>query len=308
MVATFSPSSATRSPSSHASRYAWLPGLAHRLQDFWAVRVPVKLSSLRAAAQSVQGNYRSSNQDRCMADVDHGVFMVADGVGGHPGGAEATEILVRAVAPKVAEISQTVGFDVPSIQTITGNAIQTARREMVELAGFAPDYRQMGATVALAFVVEGRLCISHVGDCRVYLLHDDTLTQLTVDQTFVQVAIDAGMLTPEQARQHPWRHIVTNAVGVKPLDQLPDLTIIDLAPGDRVLLCSDGLTGVVDDQRLRDLLLVGDSPQMTVASLIEEALKNDSHDNVTCVVFDIATVDEEAEADEAQLALTPCAA
>jgi protein phosphatase len=234
--------------------------------------------------------------------------MVADGVGGHCGGAEAAEILVRSVAPQLAQIAATVGFDIPAIQTITGNAIQTARREMIELAGFTPDYRQMGTTVALAFVVEGKLCVSHVGDCRVYLLHNDVLTQLTVDQTFVQVAIDAGMLTPEQARQHPWRHIVTNAVGVKPMDQPPDLAIVDLASGDRVLLCSDGLTGVIDDHSLRELLLADDNPQATVRRLIEEALENETRDNVTCVVFDIAETDEVTEADRQVLALKPCAA
>jgi len=308
MVATFSPSSATQTKSAPTSRYSWLPSLAHRLQDLWLVRVPVKLSSVRAGAKSVRGNYRSTNQDRCMADVQHGVFMVADGIGGHPGGGEAAEILIQAVAPQIARIGLTVGFDIQTIQTTIGNAIQTARREMVELAGLLPAYRQMGSTVALAFVVEGRLCVSHVGDCRVYLLHDETLTQLTVDQTFVQVAIDAGMLTPEQAREHPWRHIVTNAVGVKPLDQPPDLTLVDLAPGDRILLSSDGLTGVVDDRRLRELLLQGDDPQTTVTNLIEEALANDSQDNVTCVVFDIAAVEEDTQPDEALLVLMPNAA
>lgn len=243
-----------------------------------------------------------------MADAASGVFMVADGVGGQKGGAQAAEILIHVVVPKLAQIAPEVGFDLSTIQTITGNAIQTARREMVALAGFVPDYRQMGATVALAFVVEGRLCLSHVGDCRVYLMRGQTLSQLTVDQTFVQVAIDAGMLTPEQARQHPWRHIVTNAVGVKPLDQPPDLTVVDLAPGDRVLLCSDGLTGVVNDQRILELMLLGDEPQTTVARLIEDALDSDSHDNITCVVFDVATAGEEAEPEDALLAIQPCAA
>jgi protein phosphatase len=266
------------------------------------------LSSVRAGAKSVRGNYRPANEDRCIADVEHGVFIVADGIGGHQGGAEAADILIHAVAPKIAQIGLTTGYDIPTIQTITGNAIQAARREMVAVAGHVPKYRQMGATVALAFVVEGHLCVSHIGDCRVYLLHDRTLTQLTVDQTFVQVAIDAGMLTPEQAREHPWRHIVTNAVGVKPLDQPPDLTLVDLAPGDRVLLCSDGLTGAVDDRRIRELLLLRDDPQTTVATLIEEALENDSHDNVTCVAFDIALADEEAEPGEAHLTLVPSAA
>ncbi|MCA9141819.1 MAG: serine/threonine-protein phosphatase [Planctomycetales bacterium] len=266
------------------------------------------LSSVRTGAKSVRGNYRMSNQDRCMADCGHAVFMVADGVGGHYGGEQAAETVIRTVAPPIAAIGSSIGFDLPNIQTIVGNAIQTARREMVELAGYEPDYRKMGATMALAFVVEGRLCVSHVGDCRVYLLHGQKLTQLTVDQTFVQVAIDAGMLTADEARNHPWRHIVTNVVGVKPLDQSPDLTVVDLSPGDRVLLCSDGLTGVVDDSRLCELLLDEAEPQAVVSRLIDEALANDSRDNVTCVVFDVAVADKEAEPDEALLTLRPCAA
>ena len=308
MVATTSPSSVKQGDPAPSLNHRWLPSLVQRFQSLWGAQVPPELCTLRAGAKSVKGNYRMSNQDRCLADTEHGVFMVADGVGGHHGGGEAAEILIRMVAPQIAAISPSVGFDIPIIQAIVGDAIQTARREMVELADFAPDYRQMGATVALAFVVEGRLCISHVGDCRVYLLHDQTLTQLTVDQTFVQMAIDSGMLTPEQAREHPWRHIVTNAVGVKPLDQAPDLTIVDLAPGDRILLCSDGLTGVVEDRRLRELLVAGDDPQTTVERMIEEALGNESRDNVTCVVFDIATAEEETQTDEAVPVLKPCVA
>lgn len=308
MVATFSPTPTTPGPIGVEARYRWLPTLARRLQDLWTDPAPVKLSSLRAGAKSVIGNYRSSNQDRCMADTDHGVFLVADGVGGHHGGEQAAEIVVSTIAPKIAAIGASVGFDLPNIHTIVGNAIQTARREMVELAGNVPDYRQMCATMALAFVVEGRLCVSHVGDCRVYLLHNQSLTQLTVDQTFVQVALDSGMLTREQARTHPWRHVVTNVVGVKPLDQAPDLTVVDLAPGDRVLLCSDGLTGDLNDARLRELLLIDADPRLAVSRLIDEALANGSRDNVTSVVFDIATAEAEVEPDEAAFARRPCAA
>lgn len=308
MVATFSPSSVQQKRPVPAERSSWLPRLTQRFRNFWLARTPVELKALRAGAKSVRGNYRMSNQDRCMADTGHGVFMVSDGVGGHHGDKEATEIVVRTIGPSIASIGAFVGFDLPNIQTMVGNAIQTARRRMVELAGYSPDYRQMGATMALAFVVEGRLCVSHVGDCRVYLLRDRTLTQLTVDQTFVQVAIDAGMLTAEQARTHPWRHVVTNVVGVKPLDQAPDLTVVDLCPGDRVLICSDGLTGVVEDSRLRELLLDVTEPETTVDRLIDEALANDSRDNVTCVVFDVATAHKELDAGEALLAFEPYAA
>ncbi|MCA9119474.1 MAG: serine/threonine-protein phosphatase [Planctomycetaceae bacterium] len=247
-----------------------------------------------------------SNQDRCVAEAASGVFMVADGVGGRPGGEQAAEIVVRAVAPRIAAIGMSSTFAPSDIHTIVGNAIQTARREMVELAGYVPDYRQMGTTMAMAFVVQDHLCVSHVGDCRAYLLHDQRLTQLTVDQTFVQVAVDAGMLTADQARHHPWRHIVTNVVGVKPLDQAPDLIVVDLAPGDRVLLCTDGLTGVLDHSRLRELLLLSADPQTTASRMIEEALDADSRDNITCVVFDLAAA--EAQPTKELLAVNPCAA
>lgn len=307
MVATSSPSPVTQRDPAHSPNPNWLPSLVHRFKSLCGAQVPTELRTMRAGEKSVKGNYRMSNQDRCLADTEHGVFMVVDGVGGDHGGEEAAEILIRTVAPQIAEISGAGGLSVPTLQSIVCDAIQTARREMLELASFLREYRQMGATAALAFVVEGKLCVSHVGDCRVYLMHDQSLTQLTVDQTFVQVAIDSGMLTPEQAREHPWRHVVTNAVGVKPLDQPPDLSVVDLAPGDRILLCSDGLTGVVDDRRLRELLAAGDDPQTTVERMIEEALGNESQDNVTCVVFDIATAEEVTHTDEAVLVFKPYA-
>ena len=172
------------------------------------------------------------------------------------------------------------------------DAVEAARREMIEIADTNPDFARMAATMAFAVNIDRMLYVTHVGDCRAYLLHRGRLRRLTSDQTFVQAAINAGVLTEETARSHAWRHVVTNTVGVKPLDERIEVSEIRLCPGDRLLLCSDGLTDVVADDELQQLLAFQKgSPQAAANALIDLALEHDSHDNVTCVVFDVVELE-----------------
>ena len=162
------------------------------------------------------------------------------------------------------------------------------------------------ATLALAAILDRTLFLTHVGDCRVYLLHRGKLRRLTADQTFIQAALEAGMLTAQGARHHPWRHVVTNTVGIKPLDQPIEVEQFRLASGDRLLLCSDGLTDVVSDPQLRELLMGFDEVDDVADALLDAALEGDSKDNVTCVVVDVCDVETNDELcyDELALAAT----
>ncbi len=247
--------------------------------------------AIRAGAKSVTGLYRKRNEDRCAADAEHGVFLVADGVGGHVGGAEASETLTRVLTQWLAGTAKCAWQDIDIIESAMADAVEAARTEMIQLADNNLELRRMGATLALAVVVDRTLCVTHVGDCRAYLLHDGGLRRLTKDQTFVQAAIDAGLLNEETAHAHPWRHVITNVIGVKPLDEPIEVDEFRLSPGDRLLLCSDGLTDVVSDQRLQELLTEYDDVNDAADALIHEALDSDSKDNVTCVVVDAYNVE-----------------
>jgi protein phosphatase len=168
-------------------------------------------------------------------------------------------------------------------------AIQVAREEIRRFAHTHPGYESMGATLTLAVAAEDTMYLVNVGDCRAYRLRGEKLSQLTTDQTFVQSMIKSGQLSKDEAKTHPWRHVVLNAVGVKQMDEPIEISTTPLVEGDRLLLATDGLTDVVDDQTLEKILARRVAPQEVAEELVHRALENDSKDNVSCIVADIVT-------------------
>jgi protein phosphatase len=266
-----------------------IPNAAQR-QPRWDL-LTVKSPKIRAGWRSVTGNYRPRNEDCCVADVAGGVFLVVDGVGGHAGGAEASEILASTVPAWLRQTFKCAFRDLDIVESAITDAVEAARQQMLDLADFNPELRHMAATMALAVLDDQKLFVTRVGDCRAYRLQGGRLQRLTSDQTFVQAAVAAGLLTEETARNHRWRHAVTNTVGVKPLDEPIEVAEFDVREGDRLLLCSDGLTDVVSDNELRYQLALPGHPQAAADALIQLALDHGSHDNVTCVVVDLAVPD-----------------
>jgi protein phosphatase len=289
MIAT---PAARRFDRSHSSTGLGLfPQLKTLFSERWESIVGPESVAIRAGSRSVTGTYRERNEDRCVVDVERGVFLVVDGVGGHYGGAEASEILAGVLPDWLAATARCAWQDVDLIESAVADAVEAARKEMIELANTDPEFGRMAATMAFALVVDRTLYVTRIGDCRAYLLHRGRLQRLTKDQTFVVAAIDAGLLTEETARDHVWRHVVTNTVGVKPLDEPIEVDEFDLSARDRLLLCSDGLTDVVSDEELQEFLSLGCDPRTTADALVKLALDHDSHDNVTCVVVDLVAAE-----------------
>ena len=288
--------STTPTTINHTARHPWLRTL---FTERWAPAAPLRL---QASARSVTGNHRTRNEDRCVIDSDGGVFLVADGVGGHAGGGQASDVVAR-VLPAWLRGTLNCGWcDGDLVQDAVADAVEAARWGMIELAETDPDLGRMCTTLAFAAIHDRTLFLTHVGDCRVYLLHRGKLRRLTVDQTFVQAAIEAGILTADEASDHPWRHVVTNTIGIKPLDQPIEVDEFRLSAGDRLLLCSDGLTDGVSDPQLRDLLMGFDDVHDVADALVAAALEGESKDNVTCVVVDVCefeTSDEVCPAEPA---------
>ncbi len=222
------------------------------------------------------GLIRDHNEDSLT--VTPPLFAVADGMGGHAAGEVASEVAIQSLlahAPQTAD-----GDDLARAVVEANRAVIRAAREGLGRQG-------MGTTMTAAVLEGPRLIIAQVGDSRAYLLHQDRLQVITRDHSLMADLIESGQITPEQAKTHPQRSVITRALGSDP-NTLPDIYEMTVEDGDRLLLCSDGLSGMVDDDLLESTLVRISNPQKCANALVEEALAAGGHDNVTAIVVDVA--------------------
>jgi PPM family protein phosphatase len=232
-----------------------------------------------AAGGTDVGRVRDGNEDAYL--VADSVFAVADGMGGHLAGEIAS---AKALEP-VEALDGKVYADAADAVTALRDAVVEANATVSQLADDEPLYRGMGTTLTAVMVEGRRLHIAHVGDSRAYLLRGGQFNQLTDDHTLVQHLIDEGQITKEEAASHPQRSIITRAIGVA-RDVDVDSMTLDLQPGDQILLCSDGLTGVVSDEDICEALAHdGDDENTIIASLIDKANAGGGPDNITVVLL-----------------------
>jgi PPM family protein phosphatase len=228
---------------------------------------------------------RSGNEDNFTVDAGptRGIFIVADGMGGHAAGEVASEMAVQIVQRELAPIRDLDGDDVGQI---VGNALRKANRAIHDRTLTEVDKQGMGTTVSALLLSGARYMIGQIGDSRVYLLRDGSFMQVTKDHSYVQEQVDAGFLTPEQARYHPYSNVITRCVGASP-DVEPDIYRGDVRNGDLFLVASDGLTGMVDDRRLAQLLSSRAEPERKVQALISEANGRGGLDNITAIIVQV---------------------
>lgn len=240
---------------------------------------------LSVAAGTDVGRVRAGNEDNLHADADHqrGLFIVADGMGGHAAGEVASEMAVQIVARELDAIRDLTANDVPMRMA---QALQAANRVIYERTIEEVDKHGMGTTASCLLVGQGRYVIGHIGDSRVYLLREGELRQVTKDHSYVQEQVDAGFLTPEQARFHPYSNVITRCVGANAAVEVDVLTGA-IQPNDVYLLASDGLTGMVEDPQLRAILSTSQSPGRVVDALIAEANRRGGLDNITAIVVHV---------------------
>ncbi len=231
---------------------------------------------LRYAARSDRGLIRGNNQDSVYAGPR--LLAVADGMGGHAAGDVASKVVIAAL--------EHLDDDAPSGDMLQSmrEAVFEGSEHLREVIRESPQLEGMGTTLTAILFAGGRLALCHVGDSRAYLLRDGQLSQITHDDTFVQTLIDDGRITPEEANSHPQRSLLLRALNGQDVD--PDLSMREARAGDRYLLCSDGLSGVVSEETLAEALLDPD-PQSTADRLIELALRSGGPDNVTVIVADV---------------------
>src|SRR3954466_14143777 len=237
---------------------------------------------------------RSGNEDNYAVEANgsRGVFIVADGMGGHAAGEVASEMAVQILMRELKKASDSTAVSDGSTSKALADSLRRANRAIHDRTLTEVDKQGMGTTASVLVLADSRYVIGQVGDSRVYLLRDGMLKQLTKDHSYVQEQVDLGNLTPEQARYHPYSNVITRCVGASP-EVEPDLYHGEAKTGDIFLIASDGLTGMVDDRRLAQLLMSRAEPERKVASLISEANGRGGLDNITAIVVHVDDVDEQ---------------
>ena len=245
----------------------------------------VATDTILSAASSHIGKVRASNQDS--GSVGRHLYVVADGMGGHAGGDVASAIAVQHL----------YGLDHPydSVEAAREElfrSILSAGEELTQAVVEHPELTGMGTTVSAMIRVKSSMVIGHIGDSRIYRLREGVLEQITADHTFVQRLVDSGRITAEEAAVHPRRSVLMRVLGDVDADPDVDTHVIDTQPGDKWLLCSDGLSGYVSERDIAETLLTVDDPELACHKLITQSLSEGAPDNVTVV---IVRVDEERD-------------
>jgi PPM family protein phosphatase len=244
---------------------------------------------LQYAAISDVGRVRKDNQDSGYAGP--WLLTVCDGVGGAARGDLASSTAIGQLR-RLDQPPPETGEPDARLELVAG-ALHRASDRIGELVDEEPSLSGTSTTATVALFDGERLAMGHVGDSRAYLFREHEISQLTSDHTFVQSLIDEGRITEEDARTHPHRNLILKALdGVHEVD--PDLFTVELVEHDRILLCSDGATGSLDDGRLADILATG-SPDFAAVELVRASLEAGSTDNVTCIVADVVTAQPDDE-------------
>ncbi|REJ08737.1 serine/threonine-protein phosphatase [Microbacterium bovistercoris] len=233
-----------------------------------------------SAAISHTGKVRSNNQDSGYSGAN--LFVVADGMGGHAGGDVASSIAIHRIEglDHAYESTDDAQAELQAAATTAASDLVRASKDRPELAG-------LGTTLSAIIMVDDYAVIGHIGDSRIYLFRDDELTQISADHTFVQRLVDSGRITPEEARYHPRRSVLMRVLSDMDIDPELDMFVMPTHPGDRWLLCSDGLSGVVDELHIAKAMRLGLAPGRTSDILLKQALDGGAPDNVTIVMVDV---------------------
>jgi len=235
------------------------------------------------------GLRREVNEDCLLVAPETGALAVADGMGGHAAGEVASGIVIDTLREFLGQLeapdspASAGGGSIPEPERLR-TAIRLANERIFKSIEQREELRGMGTTIVVALVQGDRLTIGSVGDSRAYLLRDGVLRQLTADHSWVQEQVDLGLLSPSEAHRHPFRNIVTRALGSRE-EVAVDIREEQFLPGDLLLLCSDGLNSMVEDETIRRILSrTGEDPARACGDLVEAANQAGGEDNVTVIV------------------------
>ncbi|MCE2720308.1 MAG: PP2C family protein-serine/threonine phosphatase [Dolichospermum sp.] len=240
---------------------------------------------LDSTGLSDPGLIRAYNQDCLYIDPAGRFFIVADGMGGHAGGEEASRIATQEIRSYLEQNWQSP----ESASQLLEQALSTANQAIITDQQNHPERADMGTTAVVVVIRPGESPVcGHVGDSRLYRLRKSQLQQITEDHTWIAKALKIGDITPDEARVHPYRHVLSNCLGREDLNQI-SVQPLDLEQGDRLLLCSDGLTEELVDDKIASYLQGTPSLKIAAASLVAAANEEGGHDNITVVLVSVET-------------------
>ncbi|AOY01371.1 hypothetical protein BJP62_13490 [Jeongeupia sp. USM3] len=237
--------------------------------------------------QTDPGLVRAQNEDAIVWDADAGLVVLADGMGGYNAGEVASAIAVEVMARRLAQPLPSSPLSQSTRLSVSGwveRAIDEANRVIYDTALAQPQCAGMGTTLVAGLFYDNRALVAHVGDSRMYRLRNAELTRLTRDHSLLQEQIDLGLVDADAPDRAVQRNLLTRAVGIDTEVQ-PDIGEFDTLPGDLYLLCSDGLTDMVDDVQIADILLtLKDNPSLAAMQLVQTANQRGGHDNISVIL------------------------
>jgi len=239
---------------------------------------------MRAAAATDRGRVRPANEDSVLADARAGILIVADGMGGHQAGEVASDLAVSTIHLSLKEALARPNPVEPDVPRLLSEAIEQANHAIWSRAAADWGLRGMGTTAVVAFSPGEPLWIAHVGDSRAYLVRGEGLVRLTQDHSLVGQMVLAGEITAEEARTHPMRNVISRCLGTEKTVQ-PEIQRLTWAPGDTLVLCSDGLTGMLEDREIEEAIrAAGDDLDAACRTLISLANARGGKDNISVIM------------------------
>lgn len=246
------------------------------------------MNATRHAGLSDRGRVRPANEDHWFGNDEQQLYIVADGMGGHPSGELAARIVVETLPAQLRLTTALVGqlSDLGTVDSVL-HVVTQLSRQMYDESQSKPGLHGMGTTLVFALIRGDEALVVHLGDSSSFLLRDGLLERLTRNHTLIQLLLDNGTITPNETTAHPAANRLTRYVGM-PGDALPESRLLEWRSGDRLLLCSDGLTGTLDDDYLSGILTSTPEPAIACQRLIEAANEAGGHDNITALVVSSA--------------------
>lgn len=240
---------------------------------------------MQSAGKSVVGMRRDNNEDAIFLSHEEspvqGLYIVADGMGGCNAGEVASQLAIDAF---LQSITEEAAKTTEPLDMLVGGIV-AANQAVYQKSLESESFSEMGTTMVGAMVKEQRLYVAHVGDSRAYVCRDGHMKQLTIDHSYVMELVRLGNLTMEQAAVHPKRHIITRAVGIKDTVEV-DTVIFELAKGDQILMCSDGLSNMLLPEEMAALLSANESPETKCGRLVDLANQKGGLDNISVILIE----------------------
>ena len=234
------------------------------------------------------GLKRENNEDYIsLPDEDKGIklFILADGMGGANAGEKASQVAVKVVKDFIKNNFVKIERNKEQLENLLRNAIKEANKKVIELSSSNEEYQGMGTTLIVVLIYRGRVHIGHVGDSRVYRLRQNVFRQITKDHSYVQELVKRGEITPSEAKDHPQKNILLKVVGGEPTVK-PDIMTKGFVKGDILLICSDGLTNMVEDKYIYEIIMKNIYDiNVACKKLIDRANRNGGLDNVSAIII-----------------------